>query len=242
MLLVCRLLAATLLFSIYYFGCAAVTVSPVELQLGKSSPIATLRLKNTSTTPISYQVQAYRWLQHELQPVDSLIVSPPIFTIKPQSTQVIRIGFDKLQLTEQQRAYRIIAKQLPSSTAKNAPHKKINLLFNLSIPLLVEPQGVAKRQLQASVVNQSGHSYLRLDNQGNIYMSIEKINVSLAKQPVKTVDLKNQKVLLASSQDQWQLPYHVTDNKSPLKFDLQTGWGDYHVNLHLAQQKQLIKH
>src|SRR3990170_3108661 len=72
------------------------TVNPVNITLPAGRQAASLTLTNSDAAPVSVLVQTYAWTQVDgvdvHTPTDNIIASPPIFTIAPGKTQLVRIG------------------------------------------------------------------------------------------------------------------------------------------------------
>lgn len=222
---------------------AGVAVAPVQLFVQASNPIAVLTLRNSDPKPVTFQVQTFRWEQlngkNTLIPVNNLIVSPPIFTVPGDSSQLIRLGFVAIQPNAIQKTYRVLIRQLPGKTEVNKQNKlTVQVLLDLSLPLFVAPDAPTQQILQTRLFSKAGKTYLQLDNQGNVFLNLLQINVTGKNGKAITMQPLNM-YLLAHTQQTLQLPSSVNNSNYPLTFAINTSWQNYSVSLAIGQTKTL---
>ncbi|WP_111895112.1 molecular chaperone [Acinetobacter sp. MB5] len=89
-----------------------------------------------------FEVSAAKWSQNEkgediLEPDSSIIINPKNFVLKPDSKQIVRVGFSKMpNLGEKEGTWRIIFSEVPPALSNNT----IGFLLNVSVPLFVGKQ------------------------------------------------------------------------------------------------------
>lgn len=111
-------------------------VNPITLAIPPDRTTTSSSLTNNGTEPVSVRVLTYRWTQKDgtdvHQETTDLVVSPPIFTLAPGSTQLVRIGVTDRRAGG---AYRVvfeeIAPQRPAGTM-------VQVALRLDLPLHVE--------------------------------------------------------------------------------------------------------
>lgn len=84
---------------------ASVIISPVQVSLHNTAPIGLLRLTNTGTKPVSFQVRMYKGglTKQDKPTTKELMYTPPIFKLGPGQAQIVRVGMRKRShLTENQ--------------------------------------------------------------------------------------------------------------------------------------------
>ena len=108
-------------------------VNPVLLEISANRRTATVTLRNQEATPITVRAYPLEWRQADgdehYAETSALIVSPPIFTIAPGATQLIRVGLRSPSGARQ--AYRLIIEEVPEATPGNG----IRVALRLNIPL-----------------------------------------------------------------------------------------------------------
>lgn len=117
-------------------------VNPVLLEIDVGRRTATVTIRNEESTPITIRAHALEWRQTDGQDVytetRAVIVSPPIFTIAPGATQLVRVGLRSPSGTPQ--AYRLIVEEVPEAS----PAGGIRVALRLNLPLYVSvPAGDA---------------------------------------------------------------------------------------------------
>jgi fimbrial chaperone protein len=73
----------------------SLSVLPVNVFMQPGQKAATLSVKNSGQKPTSIQVRVYDWSQkdddEQLTPSNIVVASPPLATIAPGSSQVVRL-------------------------------------------------------------------------------------------------------------------------------------------------------
>lgn len=120
-------------------------VNPVHITLPADRQATSLTIANSDAAPVAVRVVPLAWTQvdgidvHE--PTSNVIASPPIFTIQPGKTQLVRVG---LKNREGARAYRLILEEIP----RQAPLEgQIQVTLRLDLPLYVLPKGRGQAEL-----------------------------------------------------------------------------------------------
>lgn len=144
-----------------------IQVAPVMVTMSPQHRIASLRLRNGRDRPVSFEIDAYTWSQHDgqdvLTPTQDLIVSPGVFEIAASHEQVVRLGVTA-PATNVERAYRIIIRELPSPLPGG---NVLGFTLELSLPVFVPPNG-ARPTLQT----QNDGAQLTLSNTGAAHTQI----------------------------------------------------------------------
>lgn len=94
----------------------ALSVLPVNIQMAPGQGATTMTVTNHGDSETSIQIRAFAWDQQDgedqLTGSDAVLVSPPLATIPPHGSQVIRIVLRK-RPEEQEATYRILLDQIP---------------------------------------------------------------------------------------------------------------------------------
>lgn len=141
-----------------------VAISPTTLKAKDTTKSQVLTLTNTSKIPISYQIQAYKWNQEggvdSMVQTRDLIATPSIVEIQPGAKQVVRV-IHMAQNVGATSYYRVVARELPSSSLPNRSGVSMTLNHNLaasfepvnSLPPVVT---LARQGNQLAVTNSGG--------------------------------------------------------------------------------------
>jgi fimbrial chaperone protein len=164
---VVRALTAILVF--FATGLAAsaqsLSVQPVSILLTPGQMATSLTLTNQGDSETSIQIRAFAWSQtlddDPLVASDAVVVSPPIASIPPKSSQVIRLIL-RQPAKGQEATYRILVDQIPPPSEPGVVH----VVLRLSIPIFAQPATRAVPHVQYHAELNAGQLYLVGTNDG----------------------------------------------------------------------------
>lgn len=145
-------------------------LSPLSLTLKPGQRATTVTLRNEADAPTTFQVRVFAWSQDldrgmVLEPTTSLVTSPPMATLAPGATQIIRLAQRTPQSVDQEQTFRVLIDELPvpDQSGRNA----VKVLTRYSLPLFVEPPGGAQPRLAARLQScTNGGRRIVIDNSG----------------------------------------------------------------------------
>jgi len=121
-------------------------IAPVVLELSSSRTAGVIKIVNNDNHTVSLQIRAFDWNQadskDDLQATQNLIISPPVFSLAPGASQVIRV-VSKQAAGSSEIAFRLLIDEIPSA----AEGATINFKFRISMPVFIAANGPAKTQL-----------------------------------------------------------------------------------------------
>ena len=113
-----RLAACGLAFFFFAAGvwAGSFQVGPVSATLTADQPVAALTVRNTGGAPAVIQLEAMAWSQaagkDTYVPTSDILATPPIFTVAPGASQVIRVG-SRAPGVQEERAERLFLREGP---------------------------------------------------------------------------------------------------------------------------------
>jgi fimbrial chaperone protein len=119
-------------------------VVPVNIQIAPGEKAATLTVINDGSTATAIQIRTYDWGQpdgkDQLTPSTDVLASPPVVTIAPGESQVIRLVLRRSPQGKEA-TYRILLDQIPPPAEPGIVH----MVLRLSIPIFAQPttRGIA---------------------------------------------------------------------------------------------------
>jgi fimbrial chaperone protein len=129
-------------------GCAtaapasALKVSPVRVVLGKGQATTTVELRNDGDAAVLVQTRLVSWSQDQGQdvyaPTQDVLASPPIFTVAPGTTQIIRLGLRREPEASRELAYRIFLEEVPAPERPGSTG--VRMLLRIGLPIFVVPR------------------------------------------------------------------------------------------------------
>ncbi len=144
---------------------ASFTISPINFFLDSDFKIASLNLKNVGSEKKYIQADILKWTRVNNKDVytetQDLILTPNIFELGPNTSQLIRIAKDAALPNTRDSAYKIQLREIPN--IKNTSGK-INFTLRFLLPMFIKatthtplPEGIKFKRDKGSiqVVNQS---------------------------------------------------------------------------------------
>lgn len=157
-------------------------VSPVSLTLAANQNAEGLWLSNTEDKAVNAQVRVYRWTQEggedKLTPTRGLVISPPMLQIAAgdrQLVRAIRLGAPPSGPGAVQEAYRMVIDELPVDTDGK---KGLQFVLRYSVPVFVEPTGVAAApaQLSWAIRREGDKATLEVANSGGTHAQLANMS------------------------------------------------------------------
>ena len=121
---------------------AALEVAPVLTDLAPGQQSAVLTVTNTSPDPTAVQVRSFTWTQNatsdQLEPTESLLVSPTVFQLQPGAAQVVRLLLRRPP-TKPEEAYRLLVDEIPPPGSNG----NVRFALRLSLPVFAHAAGTS---------------------------------------------------------------------------------------------------
>jgi len=182
----------------------ALAVLPVNIFLAPGQSAASLTVTNKGTTETSIQIRPFVWDQpsgeDRLDATDVLVLSPPITTIAPGATQVVRLILRKPP-QDREATYRILIDQIPPPAEPGIVH----VVLRLSIPIFAQPLTRAVSHVQFHVESDAGQLYLVGSNDGLRHETIRDIELSTSDGAKYTTDRGVSPYILAGVTRRWHI-------------------------------------
>ncbi len=157
-----------------------ISIRPLALVLTAEQPIRTFLVTNPGAEPVTVQIQPLSWQQHgendELSPTRELLITPPIVTIPPGESQLVRAGLRRAPEPAKELTYRVRFSEIPPPPKPGFTGLVVAL--NISVPVFVVPPEpvVAEAHWQAHM-SKRGELELRVANRGNAHLKLTEVRV-----------------------------------------------------------------
>lgn len=154
-------------------------VNPVRLEINGDRRSATVTVRNDEKVPVTIRVYALTWDQVDGEDrygeSAALIASPPISTIAPGATQLVRVGLRNASAGG--RAYRVIIEEVPAAS----PAGGIQVALRLNLPLFADMTAGSPRQIGWSASRgENGSWVVEAANPTGTYVRIEPADAAAA--------------------------------------------------------------
>ena len=143
----------------------SLAVLPVNILFSPGQKASSLIVTNKGTSETAIQIRAFAWTQtdsdDQLTDSDAVVLSPPLATIAPGASQVVRLVLRQLP-QGREATYRILVDQIPPPAEPGIVH----MVLRMSIPIFAEPPTRAVPHVQFHLQVDSGKLVLVAMNDG----------------------------------------------------------------------------
>ena len=167
----------------YAVQAADVTLMPVTVKLDRMNDRATVQIVNNGQEPVLMQAEAIAWLRvggiDVDGPTSDLIVNPPVFTIQPGQTQVLRLGVRRNQALAQEGTYRVVLREVPLPRPADALNiaGSVRVHVALRVPVYVAPAEVRRSEQWRVRRADNGELLAEVSNTGNVHLKVGELQL-----------------------------------------------------------------
>jgi fimbrial chaperone protein len=157
------------------------SVSPLRVELSAGAKIGALTIRNQEGTPVVVQAEGLVWAQangeDQLSPTRDVLVSPAVFTISGNGSQLVRVALRRSPDAQRELSYRLILTEVPQKASPD--FTGLNMALRLSLPIFVAPTAVAEQRVEWSATRSAeGALALTALNAGNAHARVLNFRVS----------------------------------------------------------------
>src|SRR4051812_46070459 len=108
---------AFLLGAVGVANAGSFAVNPVRATLSAKQTVSSLVVRNSGSESTVIQLEVVNWAQEDgkdvYTPTKELLATPPIFTVPPGGSQVVRVGLRRATDSQRELAYRLFLQEVP---------------------------------------------------------------------------------------------------------------------------------
>lgn len=169
--------AAALCFAMGHALAAEISVMPVRVALSAKQDRQSITLQNQSAERVTLQVEAVAWTQQDgvdrYAPTTDLVVNPPVFSIEPGRSQLLRVGLRSRPQGEHETAYRLVVRQVPlPADGASGDEGQVRVLLELRLPVYVAPASAQRAQQWRAWKTPDGLLAVEMQNTGTVHQTI----------------------------------------------------------------------
>lgn len=155
------------------------TVNPVRLTLSATQTVAAVTVKNIGDEATVVQLETSSWAQHDGQDVltssSEILATPPIITIPPGASRIVRVGLRRAPDPQRELTYRLFLREVPPPQPL-AQGLRVALL--ISMPVFVTPPHIPGPQVQWRAIRlQDGNIQLQARNTGQSHIQLGQLEI-----------------------------------------------------------------
>lgn len=174
--------ALSLLLWLPSVGAGSFSVKPVRVTLSADKKVASLEVQNNGDSETSIQLETVAWTQEPSGDVyklsETLLATPPIFTLAPGETQIVRVGLRRLPSADQELPFRLFLTEIPPPAKKD--FHGLQMALRLGVPVFLQPTTEIAPELHWRAKNlNNGHLQLQVTNRGNAHAKLDSASLQL---------------------------------------------------------------
>src|SRR5262245_8341808 len=131
---------------------SSIQIGPILVQMVERERATTVSVRNSSPEPVNMQVRTMDWSQASgedaLAPSQTLVASPPAFTIQPGESQTVRVVIDNAETNTSERAWRLVVDELPRESANAGASVVTPVRFY--VPVFLTPSNASRSSVRWS--------------------------------------------------------------------------------------------
>lgn len=160
----------------------ALTVNPTHVSIPWRNRSSAVTVTNGSDEDLQLEVAAFDWEQRpdgtmKLTPSDDLVVFPLLVTLRPQQSQLIRVGVTSSPAAVE-RTFRLLIKELPPAQIPGTSQASITIRTAFSVPIFVEPPKPAGHLVAIDATVKQDSLSFSVTNSGNAHTLVRKVAVT----------------------------------------------------------------
>lgn len=224
---------------------ADIGVLPVGVSLSARQDRQAVTVTNHGSTAALMQAEAMAWSQNggkdDYRPTRDLLVNPPLFTVPPGGSQIVRIGLRRPVDPARELAYRLFLREVPLQAPmapEAAGQQQIRVLMELRLPVYVAPPNPLPAQQWRARRQPDGSLALEVENTGNVHYVVAGIklrNAGAAPDSAPLADVRNSGTVLPGQVQRWVVRPTGGIAGAGLALEVATDRGAQHVAVDLGR-------
>jgi len=155
------------------------TVTPVGAIFQPGRKMTSLTVTNGGDTSSLIQLELFDWDQADgkdvLSPTSALIAAPPVFTIGPGKSQVIRLALKSSPDANVEKSFRLFVTEVPAKDEGDGG--KVNVAMRISLPVFVLPES-QRTELVWKIRREDGNkAVLTVANKGTVHTHVGTVKI-----------------------------------------------------------------
>lgn len=200
---------------------AAVTISPVIVNVSPDGR-AIVTVRNDRQREVLYQITVLQWQQIDGQDryglTQDFIASPPLFTLAPAASQVVRVGFRNPVRLPVEQSYRLLLAEVPRPVDNMGERGRVQFAMQYAIPVFVaSSQGAEPRHLVWQMHEEGGAVVVRADNLSSSHVILNMVGLTRQAGPTPPAELTHRRrtTVLAHAWREWRFVLPLDTSQLP---------------------------
>jgi fimbrial chaperone protein len=183
------------------------TVNPVRLTLSATQSVAAVTVKNIGEEATVVQLETSSWTQHDgqdvLESTSDILATPPILTVPPGASRIVRVGLRRPADPQRELTYRLFLREVPPPQPI-AQGLRVALL--ISMPVFVTPPHISGPQVEWRAIRMhDGTIQLLARNSGQSHIQLGQLQIVQASNGADVATRNMADYLLPENGREWTL-------------------------------------
>lgn len=157
-------------------------VSPIMMDLGKTTKSGVITVTNMGNEKINLQVQATEWKQDaagkdSYTKTADIVYFPKIISLEKGDAQIIRVGM-KGAPPAIEKTYRLYIQEIPQPKKAEKGKAEVAIAIRFGVPIFIKPPDENLKGVIESVTLTEGTAKAVLKNTGNVHFKITTVSVT----------------------------------------------------------------
>jgi len=155
-------------------------VTPIRLELDRTSKSSVITVTNDSEADLNVQMRAFEWSQDAegkdtYTETQEIVFFPKIMTLKKDENRIIRVGI-KIPAVKKEKTYRLFIEEIPRQEERKGAG--ISMVIRFGVPIFVKPLSEEPAGEISGAELSAGKVALTVLNTGNVHFFIKAIKLS----------------------------------------------------------------
>jgi len=184
------------------------TVNPVRLTLSATEPVAAVTIKNVGEEGTVVQIETSSWTQHGGQDVltstTDILATPPIVTVPPGASRIVRVGLRRPADPQRELTYRMFLREVPPPQPVS---QGLRVALLISMPVFVTPPHLPGAQVEWRAIRMhDGNIQLQARNTGQAHIQLGQLQIVQTGNGAEVATRNMADYLLPENSREWTLP------------------------------------
>jgi fimbrial chaperone protein len=213
-------------------------VHPVRVTLTAAQSVSALTVRNDGVEPAVIQLEAVRWSQRNgedvLEKTNEILATPPIFTVPPGGTQIIRVGLRRAPDSQQELTFRLFLQEIPPP---KPVAQGLRVALRVSLPVFVAPATATSPKLEWRAFRKpDGNIRLLASNSGTAHVQISALSLTPSDGGKTLATKEISEYVLPRNSREWTVPAGSLPVGAPLHIRASTDAGELRADVKVENE------
>jgi fimbrial chaperone protein len=183
------------------------TVNPVRLTLSATQSVAAVTVKNIGEEATVVQLETSSWSQTDgqdvLESTSDILATPPILTVPPGASRIVRVGLRRPADPQRELTYRLFLREVPPPQPIS---QGLRVALLISMPVFVTPPHIAGPRIEwRAKAMHDGSIQLQARNAGQSHIQLGQLQIVQAGNGADVATRNMADYLLPENGREWTL-------------------------------------